>query len=258
MKQSTVALLIVFMYLLVSTQVEAQDITNGLVLAFSFEEGSGRTVIDMAENGNDGTIEGNANWVDGKLGRALHFDGATYVAAPHIPFNDVDFTVQLWVKPEMATEQEVAFSQHELNAANQSIHFRIHNNGMVRMGYYSNDLDTPPGAVNVDTWHNLTFMYDSADMTRTIYVDGVEVISQASPSPYLGETGETRVGGWERPSKAENPFYQVYHGAIDEVRVWSRLLSEDEILSSMETEMPVEPQGKVAAVWGAVKVSLAN
>lgn len=241
--------------LFIPASLLAQDFLNGLVLAFSFEEGSGAAVKDISRNGNDGKINGNANWVEGKLGKALQFDGETYVSAPHIPFNDVDFTVQFWVKPEMVTEQEVAFSQHELNAANLSIHFRIHNNGMVRLGYYSNDLDTPPGLVKQGKWHNLTFQVDSSDNKRTIYIDGEEAATDISASAYLGAIGDIWIGGWERPTKAENPFYQVYFGAIDEVRVWSRLLSEDEILASMETEMAVEPKGKIATVWGAVKHS---
>ena len=88
---------------------------------------------------------------------------------------------------------------------------------------------------------------------RTIYVDGKEVASDISGSAYLGTTGDTVIGVWLRPSKP--PLYQVYHGAIDEVRVWHRLLEADEILLSMETKMAVDPQGKIATVWGAVKNS---
>jgi len=237
--------------LLAFAQSEAQEITDDLVLAFSFEDGAGNAVLDRSFNGNDGKIEGNANWVDGKLGKALQFDGETYVVAPHIPLDDRDFTVQLWVKSEMITEQETVFTQHELNAANLSLHLRLYNTGIVRMGFYSNDLDGPDSSVKKGQWHNLTFVFDQSNSTRTIYVDGVEIISEVSGSAYLGTTGDTLLGVWARPSKP--PLYQVYHGAIDEVRVWHRLMDEEEILLSMETEMAVEPQGKVAIAWGAVK-----
>lgn len=237
--------------LLAFTSLEAQELTDDLALAFSFEEGTGDTVRDLSLQGNDGEIDGTADWVDGKFGKALHFDGQTWVLAPHIPFDDRSYTVQLWVKPEMNTEKEVVFGQHKLNSANLSLHFRIHNNGMVRFGHYSNDLDTPVGAVQKDEWHNLTFLFDVSDKSRTIYIDGEEIASDISPSSYLGDVGDTTVGGWERPTK--EPFYQFYYGTIDEVRVWHRLLSEDEILSSMETEMSVEPSGKLAAIWAKIK-----
>lgn len=238
--------------LLAFTSLEAQELTDDLVLAFSFEEGAGDTVKDLSLQGNDGQIDGAPDWVDGKIGGALHFDGETWVIAPHIPFNDRNYTVQLWAKPEMNTEQAVAFGQHKLNSANLSLHFRIHNDGMVRFGHYSNDLDTPAGAVQKDVWHNLTFTFDASDKSRTIYVDGEEMATDLSPSSYLGDEGDTTIGGWERPTK--EPFYQFYYGSIDEVRVWHRLLSEDEMLGSMETKMSVEPLGKLATTWASIKL----
>jgi len=253
MRLFTMVFSAVMVCFLAFTSSEAQEVTDDLVLAFSFEEGAGSAVKDRSGQGNDGKIEGKPEWVAGRLGGALHFDGSTYVAAPHIQFNDIDFTVQLWAKPEMATEQEVVFSQHESNSANLSLHFRIHNNGMVRLGYYSNDLDTPAGTVKADEWVSLTFRVDAKTNERKTFIDGVEAASDTSASAYLGAKGEIRIGGWERPTKAGNPFYQIYYGAIDEVRVWHRLLNEDEMLNSMETEMPVEPLGKAATAWGAVK-----
>ena len=50
---------------------------DGLVLHLSFDEKTiqGDTVKDMSEEGNDGTINGNAKMVAGKHGEALEFDG---------------------------------------------------------------------------------------------------------------------------------------------------------------------------------------
>lgn len=255
MRRFTLAFSIGLTCLLAFTSSEAQEFTDDLVLAFSFDAGAGDTVKDLSQQGNDGKMRGNPNWVDGKFGKALHFDGKTYVVAPHIPFDGRSFTVQLWVKPEMPAD-EVVFSQHELDNANLSLHFRIMSNSGIRLGFYSNDLDAPPGFVKKNEWNNLTFWFDASGKTRKIYVDGREVASGVSGSDYLGSTGDTWIGGWERPTKPEHPFYQIYHGAIDEVRVWHRLLSEDEIIGSMETEMSVDPLEKLAARWGAIRLGL--
>ena len=253
MRWITVSFSVFAACLLVFTALEAQEITDDLVLAFSFEEGSGNTVADRSLNGNGGKIEGNPNWVDGKLGKALQFDGETFVVAPHIPLNDRDFTVQLWIKSEMLTEQETVFTQHDTNSDNLSLHLRIYNTGIVRMGFYSNDFDTPAVVVSKDKWHNLTFTFDASEKTRTIYVDGEVAGSDVSGSVYLGSKGDTIIGVWARPSKP--PLYQVYHGIIDEVRVWHKVLDEDAIALSMETELSVESQGKIATMWGAIKHS---
>ena len=182
MRQLMTVLLVILACFLTFTPLEAQDILDSLVLAFSFEEGAGNTVKDMAQQGNDGKIEGSPGWVDGKMGKALQFDGKTYVVAPHIPFNDTDFTVQLWAKPAMISDG-VMFSQHELDSANLSLHFRVHVDGMVRMGFYSNDLDTPAGAMQKDIWHNLTFTFDSSTNERKIYIDGVVAAAGVSGTP---------------------------------------------------------------------------
>jgi len=231
--------------------LSAQEILDDLVLAFSFEAGSGDTVRDMSGQGNDGQIEGSPSWVAGVLGKALYFDGGTYVVAPHIPFNERDFTIQLWAKPEMNTAEETVFTQHELNTDNQSLHLRLYDSGAVRMGFYSNDLDSAEAVINKGQWHNLTFMFELSSSTRSIYVDGKEILSDVSPSAYLGASGDTVIGVWNRPSKPA--FYQVYQGAIDEVRVWHRLLDPDEMLSSMEMEMAVDLQEKLVTTWGKLK-----
>ena len=55
---------------------------KSLVLYFDFEDGAGKTVTDRSEYGNDGTIEGNAKWVDGNFGQGLEFDGSSFIVVP--------------------------------------------------------------------------------------------------------------------------------------------------------------------------------
>jgi len=47
-----------------------------------FDDGSGNTAEDSSENGNDGEFVGDPQWVDGKFGDALSFDGGSYVEVP--------------------------------------------------------------------------------------------------------------------------------------------------------------------------------
>nr|MCS5608927.1 hypothetical protein [Candidatus Poribacteria bacterium] len=87
--------------------LQAQDISKDLVLALTFDEGGGQAVADRSGQGNDAKIDGKMGWVDGKIGGGFQFDGKTWVIAPHIPFNEKDFTVQFWVKSELIGGQEV-------------------------------------------------------------------------------------------------------------------------------------------------------
>src|SRR5262245_8347122 len=60
---------------LMTERVSAQ-VPTGLVAAYSFDEGSGTTVIDASGNGNTGTIVA-ATWApNGRYGYGLSFNGA--------------------------------------------------------------------------------------------------------------------------------------------------------------------------------------
>ena len=252
---------ICLMTLLTILPLQAQDILKDLVLALTFDEGAGQTVKDKSGKGNDAKIDGKIDWIDGKIGGGFQFDGKTWVIAPHIPFNERDFTVQFWVKSELISDQEVIFSQHEKNSKNLSLHLRLYNMGKVRLGYYGNDLDSENGLVEKNKWHNLTFWVDDSKKSRRIYVDGEKVaegvkefaVDDGDLFRYIGTKGETIIGGWDRVDKGLGKAYQVYMGAVDEVRVWSRALEENEILESMKTEMPVNAKGKVTTLWSRIK-----
>ena len=102
--------------LLAVQPTQAADILDGLVLALTFDEGSGNAVADKSGQGNDAKVDGSAKWIDGKIGGGFQFDGKTWVVAPHIQFTDKDFTIQFWVKSDkLSGAEEAVFSQHELN-----------------------------------------------------------------------------------------------------------------------------------------------
>jgi len=48
---------------------------------------------------------------------------------------------------------------------------------------------------------------------------------------------------------------QFLNAIIDEVAVWNRALTVDEVIQNMATALstPVEPQGKLATSWGMTK-----
>ena len=72
-------------------------------------------------------------------------------------------------------------------------------------------------------------------------------------SNYLAKTGKTIVGGWNHVDKNQGKEYQVYMGVVDEVRIWLRTLTDEEIVDSMDTPMPVEKIGKITTTWTLIK-----
>ncbi len=57
-----------------------------LVGHWKLDEGSGDVAHDSSGNGNDGNLVGNPQWVAGKIGGALEFDGTgSIVDIPYVP-----------------------------------------------------------------------------------------------------------------------------------------------------------------------------
>ncbi|MGH8584475.1 MAG: LamG domain-containing protein, partial [Gammaproteobacteria bacterium] len=103
------------------------------------------------------------------------------------------------------------------------------------------NLDTPAGggtytignqnvyagsSLPVNTWTHLAVTYNSAGVKLSI--GGALVASKAQTAPLTTSTGALRIGGTE----AYGEFFQ---GRIDEIRVYNRPLSVNEIQSDMIT-----------------------
>ena len=89
---------------------------TGLVAYWSFDEGSGTTAEDFSPaNANTGTLTNGPTWVDGKVGKALSFDGTDdYVTMGNT--NDIttgDFTLAYWMNPETVPKDRTGNGKKE-------------------------------------------------------------------------------------------------------------------------------------------------
>ena len=106
-----IIILVFFVLLLglVLTSIAKAD----LAAWWRLDEGSGTTASDASGNGNNGTLNGDPQWVAGKLGGALEFDGysdgANHTTDPgNINWVSVDpfdvvgpgITMAAWIRPE--------------------------------------------------------------------------------------------------------------------------------------------------------------
>ncbi|MHC4751849.1 MAG: LamG-like jellyroll fold domain-containing protein, partial [Planctomycetota bacterium] len=203
-----------------------------LVGWWRFDEGTGTIASDSSPNGNDGTIEGGAQWVAGQLGGALQFNGSNArVVAPNIPLDSRSFTITMWVNPVLYTGEQVVFSTGLTGSNDTDMHLRLGGpgsgnvpDGGVRMGFYGNDLDTVGGLIEDNNWYHITFWYDFDAQDRRIYIDGVQQ-AQGSANPYLGTSGDTIIGAWGTG--------QWFQGIIDDVQVYDHALTDNEIQAAM-------------------------
>ena len=98
------------------------------------------------------------------------------------------------------------------------------------------------------TWHHIVGTCE--DKSVKIYLDGEILVETQTPFDFRGiNDQDLRIG-----CAKGKPEYAFEDGYIDEVAIWSRALSEDEIQIAMRGPLlPVSPKDKVATTWGDIK-----
>lgn len=225
---------------------------EGLVLYFPFDEGTGDTVEDLSGTGNDGTIHG-ATWVkEGKINSALSFEGNNYVEVPHSETLSItkEITIMAWTYMNEGSSGELAIVSKGQWAANDLPYELTETPGdVIYWQFYDNaGRDScNPSAPAVGEWHHIAGTYDGESFF--CYVDG-ELKKEWA---YKGEMPENEASVTiGKRSKAEECFF---NGMIDEVAIYNRALSEEEVKEAMEgIASAIETEGKLATSWGNIKM----
>ena len=204
--------------------------SQGLVLYLPFDEGSGTIAKDFSGNNNHGTLVNNPQWVDGKVGKALSFDGIDdNVIVPHSTTLNVTSTITIivWIKPK--TPFKDFFSKSSWNVMRIILNEGSINN--VKVVYRIGGVDvTTLSANNViveDEWRHIAWRYNG-NQTQ-IFIDGN---SSGLPVNASGSLLTNSSEIWFRWGSGTDQRW--YKGLIDEVRIYNRALSDDEIKALYE------------------------
>ena len=231
----------------------ATDISDeSLILYFSFNELDGDTVIDHSPYGNDGTIAGTPELVPGKFGNALKLNGQSdWVEVPHaeILTVDQDVTVMAWINAERHKGPNDQRWQGILAKGNGPRSYSFYTESPSECLHLSagGSGSVCTGKIALNEWQHVAAHVE--DGTHRYWLNGEAVgeFDGQNPLPGTADQADVLVGKTHESNRE-------FLGLIDEVRIWNRALSEDEILAEMETSLtPVEPIGKLSTVWAALK-----
>ena len=254
MKYVTITLSLLLLIGLAVQPVLSQDLKKGIVAYWDFNKDGGETTSDSSGNGHDGTLLGDTKWTkDGYFGGGVVFDGAgDEVNIPyHKDLNPEVFTITAWanVADGGAGHRAVVSSRADFPQRGFIFYCTPANTWQFWIGAGANHWKSAQGpAVNLDKWDHLAGTY--ADGNHRFYVNG-EFAAEQNFDIDLNPDQEFLIGAGANETANHNYFF---NGTIDEVRLYNRVLDDNEIEAVMKSEsLDVEPSGKIALTWGQLK-----
>jgi glucose/arabinose dehydrogenase/PKD repeat protein len=212
----------------VTVTVNNAPVSNGLVLAYGFEETSGTLATDASPAKNNGTVSGATNTASGRFGRALSFDGVNdRVDVPDAASLDLTsgMTLEAWVRPTTNSGWRSALiKERGTTSMVYALYSSSGTNPIVENFTKAVNGATGPSPLALNTWTHLASTYDGT--TMRLFVNGAQAASKAVTGAMPNTANPLRIGG-------NVVWGDYFSGLIDEVRVYNRALSVLEIGTDM-------------------------
>lgn len=214
----------VFLFFAMSINVVFGGINDNLIAYFPFE----KSADDVGDNNLKGNLINNATFKNGKIGYSLYLDGdGDYVDLGDSFSLASNCSVSVWIKSEdLSREWPAILAKYETNHYGP-YDFELHydkvsvwvSNG--NGGHVVIDSNT---SITENEWVHIVWVIK--DTKATIYVDGEFDIQ--SDIPLLTHNNDQITIG--RQALMFSPYSDLqFKGYIDELRIYSRALSESEI-----------------------------
>lgn len=220
-------LAVLFFFVILSIGFLSFSQEKGLIAYWSFDEGEGNIAYDYSGNENNAQIRG-AKLVEGVSGNALYLDGrGAIVCGEGLELCFVfsgDYSIEAWVKHTSKNPQ--IYISKWTGAGSQSAWWLGYFESAVQFGdYYNGGQVRIKGPDVADgEWHHIVGVREGEKLF--LYVDGGRVAEGQSLRKVAGDNSAPMIiGGFGR----ERTPQWSYEGVIDEVRVYSGAISEEEI-----------------------------
>ena len=200
------------------------SLTDGLAAHYPFAGNA----QDVSGNDNHATVHGATLAADrhGRLHSAYHFDGLNdYLRVSDDPTLDItgDLSISLWVRGDTFDEDDILV--HKVNSwgfhydeilASLAVMFTHDNGNSWEYAVFDHIPDT-------GSWIHLATTRDAAADTVRLYVNGFQQSAVLSTGAIGASQDDFFMGGFTGDNHA-------FFGDLDEVRIYNRLLTPDEVL----------------------------
>ena len=227
------------------------------MLYLPFDEGQGDRAMDASENNFEAVLHG-ATWSDdGKIGGCVHLSAKeNYVEIESVPELDItdEITLQVWFLPEQ--DQGDSNLMGRRPAANNAGYVLQWSSGFtgapqietwIHIGGFQGTRRKQTIKPTLNEWHHVASTYDGNVIRQ--YIDGeLDVEFQPPAGKITSVDVVLRIGKGQTGLEGTVCY-------VDEVAIYKRALSEDEIKSDMNNGVffDVSPGGKLATTWANLK-----
>ena len=213
------------------SNVGSDSLKQGLVGWWTFDgkdtvwtSSTAATTLDKSGNGNTGTLTSmnqSTATVAGKVGQGLKFDGVddyVNVSQSSVLAKNNDFTISMWVKNTGGDAYRGGIINNTVATDDRVV--IDFNSGAVRARVWNGSVynSIASGSISPNAWSQIVYIHNSSQ-TGSLYINGIlqsGVLSADSAS------GSSLIIG-----HMFNSYY--FKGLIDDVRIYSRVLSATEI-----------------------------
>ena len=261
------------------TQAQKYANDDSLILYLPFNEGEGDTAFDGSRFANHGKLEGGPQWVVGhkpQFGKALEFDGDDDVVivetkdSDELQLHKSEGTVECWflmkgegisTMPRLVAKESKTTDRDNLDrpgrggfALKLRRHGKFNLQLSVEKGLKKNREPNPKAEVDNDVWYHAAGTWTEKGHPR-LYLNGELVLEDDGNEevPLEDRENNLRVGG-------TFAGLRNFEGIIDEVRIWNRVLDQDEIQENMNLGfgplLSVSPDELLTTTWGNLKARL--
>ena len=240
---------------------------TGLALAYSFDEGSGVVANDSSGNGNTAALNNGVAWVPGKHGGAVSLDGANdYLSIPNSSSTNISgtgLTLSLWLNPQPLSGGDSVVIGKFWNTTWTAPNYQygIELDGGITPHFYVGTAGGLLGgqmgsSLPMSQWSHLAIVFNGTQVQ--FYLNGVLLNTQPLSASMTARGNSMNVGADEQPA-------QYHKGQVDDLRIYNRALSSNEVLTDMntavappglDTEPPTAPNNLISTAFSPSQIDL--
>lgn len=215
-----------------------QDLLDGLVAYYKFDETSGTALTDEI-GGNTATLDGDISQtgiINQAVGLTANNDDIVIPYSEGVTLGESEqFSVSMWFYaedlPSTVGRSLVLFQQNNsispnaphrasIGSSTNKIFFGVYTDAPSDIGVHSAD------AITADAWHHVVFVCPGAGGALQMWLDGVDVSTSAETV-----NGNLRDGDqYLCVGNSYNAATTAFYGKIDEFAIYNKVLTESEIL----------------------------